>query len=85
MLRIGSVRPQAGNRMGDVRYTLIADDPRSLDANRLGKAWPVKIATEPAAGVKMANLNSPVPFVDLANLVKLLTAKAFAVGGKGRG
>ena len=70
--------------MRHVGYPLAADDPRTLNANRLGKARPVKKPTEPATGLKMANLNSPVTFVDFANLVKLLTAKAFAVGGKGR-
>mgnify|MGYP001823851421 FL=1 len=84
VLRIGSIGAQAGNRVRHIAHPLAADDPCSLDANRLSKAWPIKKATQPAAGLKMANLNSPVSLVDFANLVKLLTAKAFAVGGKGR-
>ncbi|TWT85092.1 hypothetical protein CA13_65740 [Planctomycetes bacterium CA13] len=84
MLRIGSIGSQAGDRVRNFRYPFVAGDSRSLDANRLGKPWPVKKATESAAGLKMANLNSPMPFVDIANLVKLLTAKTFAVGWKGR-
>lgn len=84
VLGISSIRPQACNCVRHIGHPLIADDPRSLDANRLGKARPVEIATESTAALKMANLNSPVPFVYFTNLVKLLTAKAFAVGGKGR-
>lgn len=64
---------------------LVTDNPRPLDPDCLGKARPVQIATKPAATKKMANFDSPVPFVDFANLIKLLAAQAFAVGGKGRG
>ncbi|TWT78948.1 hypothetical protein CA13_03450 [Planctomycetes bacterium CA13] len=53
VLRIGSIGSQAGDRVRDFLDRLIANDPRSLVANRLGKAWPVKKATESAAGLKV--------------------------------
>lgn len=70
--------------MGYIGDSVAINDPCSLDANGLSKAWPIEKATKTAAGLKMANFDSPVSLVDFANLVKLLTSKAFAVGGKGR-
>lgn len=50
VLGIGSVRPQACDRVRNVRDPLIADNPCSLNANRLGKARPVEKANESATG-----------------------------------
>ena len=68
MLRIGSVRSQAGDRMRNVGYLPYADDPRTLNANRLGKIGQSKIPGERFAGfsfcVECLALN--VPTRDLA-------------------
>ncbi len=38
MLCVGSIRAQAGDRIGHICHTLVAFDPRSLDADRPGEA-----------------------------------------------
>jgi hypothetical protein len=84
LLGIGAIGPKACDRVRYFRCSLAVDDTRSLDANRLGKAWPLKIATQSRTDLEMADFNPPVSFVDFANFIKLLTTKPFAVGGKGR-
>ena len=82
--RVGFLGTQACDRVRDVGGPLAIDDSCALDTHRLSEPGPVKVLRKPATALKIAYLNSPVPFVYLSKLIKLLTAQAFAVGGKGR-
>lgn len=84
VLRVGSAGTKTRDRVGDIGHSPVADDSCSLDANGLPETRPVQKTTKPPASLKMADFYPPMPLIDFTNLVKLLTAKAFAVGGKGR-
>ncbi len=82
--RIRLARAQACNRMRNICDTFASDNPRAFNSNGLCKPRPSEIACKTRTGLKMTDFDSSMPFVNVTNLVKLLTAKAFAVGGKGR-
>lgn len=76
---------KTGNRVGHFRRDIFATDACPLNADRLGKTWPVNVPGQTIACLQLSNLDPAMPFADGTVFVQMHASHAFGVGGKGRG